>query len=727
VCILSILPQNYEQRLKMEEQSLLDYLKERLSPRRAMRGNGNSEQVTQVPADRGTEPSSTERLGENFPWRSILAVLMALIGQRFFEPGANSPLAGIGFYVLAIGLLGLAIVSGEWRMGSVPSGDNRSWNLTYRRNALFVFIGLFIISFIAFGGNQFTGLNILLWLATLVAALAAFWQPEAAQNSLTGWKERLVGLIRGRDVYLRINWWRLLVILVFLLSAWFHLNGLTSVPLEMTSDHTEKLLDVNEVLNGNTSIFFPRNSGREPIQFYLAAALVKFFGMEMNFTMLKLSMALAFLVSLVYVYKLGKELGNRWTGLFAMLLTGMAAWPNILARSGMRLVLTPVFVAPVLFYLLRGLRRSQRNDLVLAGIFLGLGLMGYSAFRIMPVVVLLIFLIFLVAQRRALKANGVLGGLGVLILFSLVGVLPLLRYAMQYPDAFLYRMATRMTGVEQAINGSAFTVFLDNMVKAFAMPFWRDGNTWITSVINRPALDLVSAAFYLLGIGLLLYGWIRQRRWQYLAILVSIPVLMLPSILALAFPNENPSLSRAGGAFIPIVMVAAVAFESLLTSLWQRVRRNSGRVFIGLLAGVLLLISGVQNYDLVFRQYNQQYQNAAWNTSQMGAIARNYIDSIGHPDTVWVVAVPHWVDTRLVAFNAGYIGRDYQIWAQDLQYTQDEPRSKLFFVKADDLEGMAALTALYPNGFSQFHPAQVPGREFYTYLVPPAATGQFSP
>jgi hypothetical protein len=61
----------------MEEQSLLDYLKERLSPRRAMRGNGNSEQVTQVPADRGTEPSSTERLGENFPWRSILAVMMA--------------------------------------------------------------------------------------------------------------------------------------------------------------------------------------------------------------------------------------------------------------------------------------------------------------------------------------------------------------------------------------------------------------------------------------------------------------------------------------------------------------------------------------------------------------------------------------------------------------------------------------------------------------------------
>jgi hypothetical protein len=202
---------------------------------------------------------------------------------------------------------------------------------------------------------------------------------------------------------------------------------------------------------------------------------------------------------------------------------------------------------------------------------------------------------------------------------------------------------------------------------------------------------------------------------------------MLPSILALAFPNENPSLSRAGGAFIPIIMVVAVALESFLASLWQRVRNTGGRVIVILLASMLLLVSAVQNHDLVFRQYNQQYQSAAWNSSQMGEIARDYINSIGHPDTVWVVAVPYWVDTRLVAFNAGYIGRDYQIWPQDLQYTLNETRVKLFFVKATDTEGMQALISLYPNGFSQYHAAQIPGREFYTYVVPSAETGQFVP
>lgn len=259
------------------------------------------------------------------------------------------------------------------------------------------------------------------------------------------------------------------------------------------------------------------------------------------------------------------------------------------------------------------------------------------------------------------------------------------------------------------------------------MPFWRDGNTWVLSVINRPALDVVSAALYLLGIVLLIIAWWKQRKWQYAVLLFSIPILMLPSILAIAFPDENPSLSRAGGAVIPILLVAAIAFESLLSSLWLNGRNSGGRFMAVLLAGGLLVIFGAQNYDLVFRQYNLQYQNATWNTSQMGAIARDYIDSGGSPDTVWVVAVPYWVDTRLVAINAGYVGRDYQIWPDDLSITLNDQREKLFFVKANDDSGMEKLIQLYPNGFSEYHTSQAPGREFYTYLVPPVMSGQFSP
>ncbi len=62
----------------------------------------------------------------------------------------------------------------------------------------------------------------------------------------------------------------------------------------MTSDHAEKLRDINHILNGDSMIFFANNGGREPIHFYLSAMLVKVFGTGMNFFTLKLGMALAF-------------------------------------------------------------------------------------------------------------------------------------------------------------------------------------------------------------------------------------------------------------------------------------------------------------------------------------------------------------------------------------------------------------------------------------------------
>ncbi len=709
----------------MDEPSLLDYLKERLNLRHLLKGEKTSLDVPAAPA------AAPEILAERrfslvtLPWRSLLALMLALVGQRYFEPGVAQPRLGIGFYLVAVGLLIAALIKREWSQQPLRPTNGTQVTTNFRKTPLIILIPLLAITFFSFSGNRFTTLSLVLWAATFITALWAFWQRYDESGVLSRLRNGAAAFLQGGKFHLHLNWWHLLVLCVFIISAWFHLSQLNAVPLEMTSDHAEKLLDINEVLNGNPSIFFARNSGREPLQFYLSAALVKYLGLPLGFTMLKLGMALAFLLSLYYVYRLGEEVGSRWTGLLAMLLVGFASWTNILARSGMRLVLTPVFVAPVLFYLLRGLRQSRRNDLLLAGVFLGFGLLGYSAFRIMPLVILLCFLVYALYQKKQNQAEGLAAGLAVLILLTLVIVLPLLRFAFQYPELIAIRTVTRMTGAEQAIAGPVVLVFLRNFWNAILMPFWRDGNTWVISVPGRPALDLVSAGLYLLGVVILIFGWLRQRAWQYLVLLLTIPVLMLPSMLALAFPIENPSLSRAGGAVIPILLTAAIALESLLESLWRAAKGWSGRALVMLLGAGLLLISALQNYDLVFRQYRLQYQNATWNSSQMGNIARAYIDSIGDPQSVYVVAVAHWVDTRLVAMNAGYTDRDYAIWADDLDLTLEQTGAKLFFVKADDVTGMDRLSQLYPDGFSEYHQGLAEGRDFYTYLVPPSTTGNF--
>lgn len=717
--------------MQEQEPSLLDYLKDKLDLRRILRREPprysladtepaqefEKAQIHASPEDdfeldlRTAGPKSfveTIKGPAVFPWRSLLAFFIALVAQSQLEPPAQDAMIGIIFYTAAAGLLVWSLIKKEWLLPPSKEYVGKSVGLQVRTIPLFIFLFLLIASFISFKDNHFTVLNVTLWAATLIFGLLAFWERDPRPAS-RGFREKIKG---------SLNLWNLLVLAVFLLAAWFHLYHLDTIPLNMTSDHTEKLLDINSVLRGSTDIFFMNNGGREPIQFYMAAFIVKVFHLGLNFLTLKLTMALAFLVSLIYIYRLGKEVGTRWTGLLFLTLFGFAAWPNMIARVGLRVVLTPVFVAPVMFYLLRGLRSARRNDFVLAGILTGLGLLGYSAFRLMPFVVLVGVVLFVIYHRFHKPARSNWWALGVLILFAFVMALPLLRFAVDYPNVFGYRTLTRLTSLEVQLQGSAAAIFFSNLWKCLFMPFWKDGNTWVISVMNRPGLDIVSAAFYFIGLILVVWRWLRSRSWQDLFLLVSIPLLMLPSILALAFPDENPSLSRAGGAAVPIILIATIGLEGLLISLWKQTNHWGARTAVAAFGLMLIGLSAAQNYEIALKQYPDEYVKNTWNTTQMGQVASDFIKVNGNPDNVWVVGVPYWVDTRLVAISAGYIGRDYAIWADDLETTFAAAGAKLFIVKDNDLEGMSRLQELYPQGNATLHTNEVEGRNFYAFVVP---------
>jgi hypothetical protein len=146
---------------------------------------------------------------------------------------------------------------------------------------------------------------------------------------------------------------------------------------------------------------------------------------------------------------------------------------------------------------------------------------------------------------------------------------------------------------------------------------------------------------------------------------------------------------------------------------------RQGKVFAGGLVVVLLALSAYQNYDLIFNKYKSSYDLASWNTTEMGQVIHNFTDIMGDPNSAYVVAYPHWVDTRLVAINAGYPTKDYAIWPETLNDTLSDPQSKLFLVKLDDNDSIEALRQLYPLGVLEKFISKVAGRDFYMYFVPP--------
>lgn len=674
-----------------------------------------------VVADEQAAPDETPGLrtpGVAFPWRSLLALGIALAAQISLQPRPNRTwLPGVILYICAAGWLAWAAWKGEWVPADLPEAEVRPEDYRVRARWLYLSLPLALVAFLTLGGNRFTTLNVTLWVLAIIFTILAFWQGEYPFKSWWAWIKAHLHL----PWKLSISTWTLLVLAATFLVIFFRTYRIDQVPPEMVSDHAEKLLDVWDVLHGQTSIFFPRNTGREAIQMYLTAGIIQLFHTGYTFLSLKIGMILAGLLALPFLYLLGKELGNRRVGLFAMLFAGIAYWPNVISRVGLRFPLYPLFVAPTLYYLIRGLRTSNRNDFILAGLALGIGLHGYTPIRILPLVVLVAVGLYLLHSQARGKRLQTISGLLVLVLVALILFLPLLRFALEYPTLFDLRAFSRLGTTERPLPGSALLIFLKNLWNASTMYFWSDGQIWVHSVTNSPALDIISATLYYLGVVLLLVRYIRRRTWQDLFLLLSVPLLMLPSILSLAFPDENPALNRAAGAIIPVFLIIAIALDGLMSAMEKRVPSRAGSTLAWGMAVILIFFAALGNYDLVFVQYQRAYELSSWNTSEMGKIVHDFGGVYGSTDTAYVVPYPYWVDTRLVGMNAGDPTRDYAIPPDQIAITLNDPRPKMFLVNPEDQTNLDLLRQLFPQGNVSTYASKVE-KNFYIYMVPPAST-----
>lgn len=703
----------------MEEPSVLDYVKSKLMFWR-------KEQMIQVETgtivDEAKSPDTISAEAVNigaitWPWRSLLALGFAIAAQLALEPPNRHSTQGILLYSLALALLGWSIYCREWRLPKYrPDLMKNDEPQTIRKTELILGILLGVVAFITFGGDHlFNSVNLLTWLGSIFLIGRAFWVPSTNTTQVIS---RLRKFIQDSSWQLTVSRWSLLILFVLAIGFFFRFYQLNSVPLEMVSDHAEKLLDVYDVGHGLPKIYFPRNTGREFFQMYLTAAVIQIFGTGYSFLSLKIGTVLAGFLTLPFIYLLGVEIANRRVGLLAMLFAGIAYWPNVISRIALRFTLYPFFTAPALYFLIRGLRRRSRNDFILSGVFLGFGLHGYSPMRIVPIFFIVAVVLFLIHRQSVGVRKQVVFNFMILVLITLIVFIPLMRYTLDNPDMVTYRSLTRLSSLERELPGSPLVLLFQNMWKSLLMFSWDNGSIWVHSITGRPALDVVSAALFHLGIVLVAVRYVRKRHWMDIFLLVSIPVLMLPSILSLAFPSENPSLNRSGAVIIPVFIIVGLAFDGLLRSIEKRLHIPWGRRTAWLLASVLFIWSAAQNYGLVFDQYRQIYLQSSWNTSEIGHVIKNFTETLGDSDHVWVIAYPYWVDTRLAGINAGLPTRDFAIWPDQIPSTAVDGQTKLFILKPDDIIGLSTLREVYPNGAVSQYVSAVDGKDFLIYLIP---------
>jgi hypothetical protein len=666
------------------------------------------------------EPTSEPIRTSAFPWKALAAFLLALIAQAFVEPPQRQSTLSVILYLTAIGLALWSYRTNELHLANLPNILHQTDPLYTRLIPLIISVIFAGIAFVDFGDGLFTSTNVALWVLSLLFLGISLWvktpkiKTEPDEN-ITRKEFNLNGILISIPSNIAKKWTiTALTLLAFGIAIFFRLSQLDTVPIEPFSDHAEKILDVYEITQGQPHIFFERNTGREAFQFYWTLLVLNVFDTGFTFFSLKLGTALLGILTLPFVYQLGKEYGNERVAIIVLFLFGIAAWPNIISRIGLRFPLYPLFVAPTLLYLTRGLRTHNRNDFILAGLFLGIGLHGYSPFRMMPILVVVAFILYLLHLKSKEKIAQAVWWFLIIIVVSIFVFSPLLRYSLENPDSVGYRALTRLSGVENPLPGPAWQIFLSNLYNGLLMFNWDDGEIWVNSVTHRPALDFVTAAFFVMGVVLIIARYIRQRDWRDLLLLISVPLLIMPSVLSLAFPGENPAINRAGGASVVVILMAALAVEGFITSFGSGAKR---KIMAYSVTGIMFLASAYSNYDIVFDQFYKQFKQSAWNTSEIGRVIKDFENEYGQTETVWVVPYPHWVDTRLPGVWAGVPNRDFALFPEFLPDSLAYAAPKMFIYWHEDTETERILKQLYPNGELTRYTSSFENKDFFIYFV----------
>ncbi len=486
----------------MEEPSVLDYLKSKLMPWKYSRITLQPEPGAQGEL---VSPPIEEALTYPFSWRSLLSLLLALVGQAMLGPRDNRGwMFGVAILIISLGLLVWSALMDEWQLPTLKEKETVPGAQSLDSIKLLTGVTGVIIALVAFwtfGTLQFNILNLALLILALDFIIQSLQIPDVTRQN---WLVRLWKRLHPPPWSISVKVSTLMALAGIALVVFFRFYRLDQVPPEMNSDHAEKFLDVLGILAGQTSIFFIRNGGREALQFYLVAGLHSIFGFPLTFLTLKLVSSVVGFLTLPFLYLLGKEIGGPRVGWLAFLFAGIAYWPNVVSRFGLRLPFYMLFSAAMLYYLVRGIRAARRNDFIIAGVLLGLSFYGYSADRILPGLVIAAIVLYLIHSQSRGRRLSVVASLTALVLISLVLFLPLFRYILAEPESFFYRTFSRMGSWERPISDPIALIFVKNVGRALAMFSWDDGEVWPISITGYPALSVVSGALFYTGAGLVL-------------------------------------------------------------------------------------------------------------------------------------------------------------------------------------------------------------------------------
>ncbi|MDY7041908.1 MAG: glycosyltransferase family 39 protein, partial [Chloroflexota bacterium] len=349
------------------------------------------------------------------------------------------------------------------------------------------------------------------------------------------------------------------------------------IPPGLYHDEAFNGLDALRVLGGARPIFFTANNGREPLFIYLVALSVSLLGRSPG--AIRVVAAVLGTLTVPATWLLAREMFGWRVGVLSAALVGGLVWPLNLSRIGLRAVGLPLFLALALWQFWRGLDTARKQHYVVAGILYGLSFYTYMAARFTVLALLLFALYQLIFDRSRLHWSGLL----CFVLAAGLVLAPLLLYGSLHWNEFM-RRAGQVSIFNPAINdGDLYGTLCRHLVRALGLFFWRGDFIPRHNVPWRPLFDPLTAAFFVIGLGLCAGRGRRQPACAFTLIWTA--TLLLPTVLA----EDAPHFLRAVGVLPMAIIPAAVGLDA--GQQWLAGRTGSSLAF-GATAAVLAVAVG---------------------------------------------------------------------------------------------------------------------------------------
>jgi hypothetical protein len=453
-----------------------------------------------------------------------------------------------------------------------------------------------------------------------------------------------------RNVRRRVSHREWVLLLGVLLVAFgLRVVQLTDVPPGLHNDEVVDIKITESVAQGRLALFFPEDTGAEPLYYYLAAPFLRVFGAN-SFGM-RLPAVFLGTVASCAIWAFSRRLFGPCVALVAICGYAVVFWTVAFGRIALHVVMEVPLAAMSAYFLWRtaagkGWRAFASQSL--AGCFLGLSIQTYTAARVLPLVFMAFGVYVLLVEPAQWRRWW--GKIGLALIAAGVVVSPLALYLLRNPAAdqlSFYDIDRPLTELRQ---GNLAPVIETSLRTLGMFAFLGDPLPYY-DVPGRPVFGPFGALLLVVGLSVAVGRW-REPRYGF--VLLWFTISLTPGMLSQPAPNYTRTL----GVQVVLFTLLGVGADWLL---------GRGR-HLAVSWALVLLLSG--NLGWTIRDYFVVWPSLEsvrfWHQSGLKAVA-DWLQNSESSAPAAICVPDHLVDEREPWWKAAWEHMGYLVQREDLE------------------------------------------------------------